>query len=348
MTETILVKLSKRIGTVVAILVASPVVFGHHSRAEYDQSAMVELEGEAVSVFWGNPHVIVELATTDENGEAVIWSLEGSAVSSQRRRGVTAGLIEVGDRVRVAGFASTRRAAHLLAEHMLLPDGLELLLGATREPRWSQEQLGASEWTVDPARAGTAQARGIFRVWSRGGGIWPWYFDEADQFELTEWAAERAAEWDPFEDNPLLDCTPPGMPALMGNPYPMEFLERDGDIEVRFEEFDVVRLIHMDGTEVGTEVPASPLGYSVGHWEADTLVVSTNRINWPHFGRIGIPQTEAVAVLERFTMFETEGRLDYELTITDPEVLAGSFVWEAPWVWRPGEVVGRYQCTVEE
>jgi len=348
MTETILVKLSKRIGTVVAILVTSPVVFGHHSPAEYDQSAVVELEGETVSVFWRNPHVILELATTDETGEPVIWSLEGAAVSSQRRRGVTEGLIEVGDRVRVAGFASTRRPEHLLVEHVLLPGGTELLLGSTREPRWSQQEVGSSAWTVDPARAGAAEARGIFRVWSRGPGIWPWYFREADEFELSDSAAAQAAQFDPFQDNPLLDCTPPGMPALMGNPYPMEFLERDGDIEVRFEEFDVVRLIHMDGAPGAADVAASPVGYSVGRWEGDSLVVTTNRINWPHFGRVGIPQSEAVEVVERFTVIGDEDRLDYELTITDPEVFTGAFTWEAHWIWRPGEVVGRYQCTVEE
>ena len=35
------------------------------------------------------------------------------------------------------------------------------------------------------------------------------------------------------------------------------------------------------------------------------------------------------------------------LTVTDPEILAGAFAWEGHWVWRPGEIVGRYACTVE-
>lgn len=333
-------------GLAVTFVIWTPVVLGHHSPVEYDRSTVVEFEGETVSVLWRNPHVIVEVATTDEAGEAVVWSLEGAAVSSQRRRGVTEGLVTVGDRVRVAGYPSTRRPEHMLVEHLLLPSGVELLLGSTREPRWSEREVGSSAWTVDPALASTDRASGIFRVWTRGR-VWPWYFREADEFELTDWAAARAAEFDPFEDNPLLDCTPPGMPALMGNPYPMEFVERDGAIEVRFEEFDVVRVIHMNGADGGRDVAASPLGHSVGRWEGDTLVVATDRINWPHFGRVGIPQSEAVEVVERFTVVDEADRLDYELMITDPEVFAGTVTWQAHYDWRPGEAVGRYECTVE-
>ena len=174
----------------------------------------------------------------------------------------------------------------------------------------------------------------------------PWYFREAEAFPLTEWVAARAAQFDPFEDNPLLDCTPSGMPALMGNPYPMRFVAGDGVIELRLEEFDVVRSMHMEEAD-SDAVPASPLGRSVGGWEGGTLVVMTDRIEWPHFGRIGIPQSAAVRVVERLTLGDAGARLDYALTVTDPETFAGAFTWEGHRVWRPGEVVGRYACTVE-
>lgn len=320
----------------------------HHSPAEYDQTQVVELQGEIVDVFWGNPHVLLQLLTVDGNGMQSTWELEGAAISSQRRRGVTPDLIDVGDQVRVAGFSSTRREYHLLAEHVLLPDGVELLLGSAREPRWSDTELGSSAWTVDPIKASTAEATGIFRVWSRGAGLWPWYFGELDEFRLTETARAVAAEFDPFEDNPLLDCTAPGMPALMGNPYPMEFVAVDGGIEMHHEEFDVVRMIHIGEGVTADGQPLSPLGYSVGEWQGSTLVVATSAINWPHFGRIGIPQTEAVEVVERFTVTDTDDRLDYELTITDPGTLLEPFTWQAFWVWRPGEEVSQYQCTVAE
>ena len=59
---------------------------GDHSSAEYDRSRLVELEGEAVSVLWRNPHVLIEVAVADAAGRPVLRNLEGAAVSSQRRR----------------------------------------------------------------------------------------------------------------------------------------------------------------------------------------------------------------------------------------------------------------------
>ena len=326
-----------------SLVVLSATVLGHHSMSEYDRGVVTEFEGEVLRVSWRNPHILLEVST-GEGGQETVWFLEGSAVSAQRRRGVTGGLIEVGDRVRVAGAPSTRRAQHMLVDHVLLPNGVELLVGGVREPRWSDSSVGGSAWTVDPEKAATAQGQGIFRVWSRD--VSTWYFRPPEAYRLTEGAAAAAAQWDEFEDNPLLDCTPPGMPGLMGNPYPMEFVEVDGNIELRFEEFDVVRTIHLGGGAQAANVALSPLGYSVGHWEDDTLVVQTSRINWPYFDRVGLPQSEDVEIQERFTAVEGGDALEYELTVTDPQTLLEPFIWHGRWAWRPGEEVNRYECTL--
>ncbi len=319
----------------------------HHSPAEFDQTTLVELEGIARDVSWRNPHILIELATRDSAGREAVWALEGAAVSNQRRRGVTAGMLNAGDVVRVAGYASTRRPSYMSVEHVLLPNGSELLVGSAREALWSDTPVGGQARILTAADAEAGLGSGIFRVWTRDVGYWPWFFRDPAEFELTDWAAAHVASFDQFEDNPLLDCTQPGMPALMGNPYPMEFIDRGDTIEVRFEEFDVVRTIHVANARNPADVAPSPLGYSVGSWEGDTLVVTTKRINWPHFGRVGMPQSEAVEVVERFAVRDADNRIDYSITMTDPEVFAGSLTWEAPYVWRRGETVGVYACTVE-
>jgi len=322
-------------------------VFAHHSPAEFDHSHLVELDGIAREVMWRNPHILIELATRDSAGREIAWTLEGAAVSNQQRRGVTAGMLKPGDVVRVAGYASMRRPAYMSVEHVLLPNGSELLVGAAREARWSDKPVGGAARALSVGDDATGPGRGIFRVWTRDVGYWPWFFRDPAEFELTDWAAAHVAAFDQFEDNPLLDCTKPGMPALMGNPYPMEFIDHGDTIEVRFEEFDVVRTIHVGNVRDPADVAPSPLGYSVGHWDGDALIVTTTRINWPHFGRVGMPQTEGVRVVERFAVRDAENRIDYSITMTDPEVFAGSLIWEAPYVWRAGEAVGVYACTVE-
>ena len=230
------------------------------------------------------------------------------------------------------------------AEHLFLPGDIELLVGFSREARGPGTVIGLESGVLDPARVAAAEGDGILRVWSRDVG--PWYFRTPSEYPVTAEAAAVAADWNDLEDNPILRCEPPGMPPLMGNPYPMEFVDRGNIIELRFEEFDAVREIHLDG-DVPAGHRASPMGYSTGSWEDDALVVSTTRINWPFFNRFGISQTEAVEVRERFELADGDATLLYELTVTDPGTLTEPYVWNGRWIWRPGEVVDRYDCTLE-
>jgi hypothetical protein len=259
---------------------------------------------------------------------------------------VTGDRIAIGDVVRVAGWPSTRRERYLQVNHVLLPDGVELLVGGAREPRWSGRTAGGAA-VVDTKKATAALGDSMFRIWSQGTGAW--FFAGRSNYQLTRSAAAAVAKWDDIADNPLTRCVAPGMPALMGNPYPMEFVQVGKDIELRFEEFDALRKIHMDvGVARPASVPLSPLGYSVGRWEGKTLVVDTSRINWPYFDRSGAPQTVNVAINERFTVVQNGNRLDYVMTVNEPASLVKPFVWNAYFVWKPGEAINPYECTLEE
>ena len=118
-----------------ALLALPGAIFAHHSTSEYDQSEMVEVEGIVAQKFWKNPHVIFHIATT-QGGQEVEWVIEGSSVSGQNRRGITSDLINEGDRVTVAGYASTRRENNMNMRHILLANGQELMLSGNAEPRW--------------------------------------------------------------------------------------------------------------------------------------------------------------------------------------------------------------------
>lgn len=332
--------------TALALYALPMCVFAHHSMAEFDREVTLELEGELVDVLWRNPHVLLWLSTTDENGAETTWELESNAVSAQRRRGITGELVQAGQRVRVAGSPSTRRDTYLQVHNVLLPDGVELLMGGGRIARWSENTIGGDPWNVDPAKAAAAEGEGIFRVWSRAVGTW--YFGaQQGGYRLTPEAAAASAAWDDIYDNPIMDCIPPGMPALMGNPYPMEFVQAGDVIELRFEEFDMVRRIHLDSAAEPADAAASPLGYSVGRWADDTLMVTTTRINWHYFDRVGAPQSPDVVIEEAIRAVDDGERLEYLMTVTNPSTLLEPYVWEGAWEWRRGEEVGRYDCTLE-
>jgi len=339
----------KLAGTTVAAALAalSFSVAAHHSMSEFDRSEVTEVEGVVSKVSWRNPHILLEVTQTDPSGAEAIWYLEGSAVSAQRRRGLTGDEISVGDAVRVAGWSSTRRDNYVQVNHILMPNGVELLVGGVQKPRWADKSLGGERDVLDAARVAAATGNGIFRIWSQGSQAW--FFTGRSNYKLNAATAAAAAAWDDIADNPVIECVAPGMPALMGNPYPMEFKQVGANIELQFEEFDQLRVIHMgDNVADPKAVPTSPLGYSVGHWEGDTLVVDTSRVSAPYFNRAGAPQTENVKINERFTVQEGGNRLEWIMTVDEPATLAEPFVFNGYFVWKPGEAINPYECTLEE
>ena len=206
-------------------------------------------------------------------------------------------------------------------------------------------------WRV--AGDGSRPDLGIFRVWSHTRTIarlFPEVTDPAvdiNAYPLTAAARAQLAEFDRSTDNPTANCVPKGMPTIMEAPYPIEFVrEVSGDILLKLEEYDLTRYIYMR-TDVARELTQpSPLGFSVGRWEGPALVVTTTRISWPFFSQLGIRQSPAVAIVERFTPTADGSRLDYEMTVTDPATFTRPVELTQHWLWLPSVTLLPYECTV--
>lgn len=321
-------------------------VSAHHSTAEFDQSTMVIVEGIVTEVSWRNPHVMIQLESA--GGGARHYELEGMSVSALRRVGLERQMLEPGDRISAAGFASTRTEGLMLLQTLLMPDGKEVLLRRNAAPQFDEAARRYAQVEFDNAQVAAAreQADGIFRVWTWGRAErgW-WFFSGPERFPLTEAGLASLDGYDEYTDNPVLKCIAPGMPSTMGNPYPISFSRDGDDIVYRGEEFDIVRRIHMNA-EVPDDIEPSPLGYSVGRWDGETLVVQTTHINSPYFNRVGVRQSAEVTVDETFAVSEDGNRLDWTIAVTDPSTLTEPWRWGAHWNWAPGEEVGSYDCTI--
>ena len=328
-----------RFVTVMAALACLPATASaHHSRAEFSDSAL-ELEGNLIDVSWRNPHPLFRLRSVNENGEEEVWRLEayGNALTLHRT-GVTGDLFTAGSHVRVFGRVSNRRDRVMLTSHVQLNDGTEAVLEYEAGPHWSAKHVGGRDsWIIDEdvLRRAAGENKGIFRVWSlprRG-------LEEA-HYPFNEAAIGARAAWDPL-DNHLSRCEPPGMSSIMRNPQRYEFIEDGDNILVRAQFFNVERTIHMQDAAVPEDQPASRLGYSVGHWEGNTLVIETTRINWPYLDFNGTPQSEDIRVNERFTLSDDQSRLDFHMTITDPAFLTEPATFDRYWASVPGVQVCR-------
>jgi len=345
------------------VILLAPAASAHHSRAHYTGD-LRELQGEVVRMRWGNPHTAVMLETVTEAGEAMTWRIDFLGTSGLSRE-----TLQVGQRLTLAGLESSQGPGDLLATNVMLPDGNELLLGAV-EPFWSNDlEPAAGPSRVDTLVDGLAENRGLFRVWSPPAEDWNRYIRLQHSYYFQESEAERAriwsqaifgawrsepytdeaiaarADWDPY-DNFATRCEPEGMPRLMMNPHPFEFVDEGERIRLRSELYDIDRIIHMDATLAPEIVAPSSLGFSVGRWDGETLVVGTTRVNWPWLDNSGTPQSQAVAFEERFTVSADQTRLDYRLTITDPATFTEPAVYDRHWVALVGASIRTYGCQV--
>jgi hypothetical protein len=92
---------------------------------------------------------------------------------------------------------------------------------------------------------------------------------------------------------------------------------------------DVTRTIFTDGRGLPEEMNPTWLGYSVGHWEGDTLVVTTAGFNdrtWLDF--VGHPHSEALRITERFHRRDF-GHMDFEMTVEDPKTFVRPITFRA-------------------
>lgn len=335
----------RRLVSIFILSLAPILALGHHSNAEYDTTEVRELEGEVASVSWRNPHVELTLRIENADGTESIWDLEAQDVNSLSRRGLDGSLINVGDIVRVAGHASTRRENNMSITNVLLSSGTEISIRGNPQPRWSTEHIGFVRTSVEEALAAAGEGEGVFRVWMSAapGGF-------SAQLPLTSTARAAQAGWDPADD-PTMQCISSGMPAAMrlSPPHPIDLTDQGDTIVLRVELFDIVRTIHMNVEADAGGQAATPLGYSVGHWEGDSLVVRTTNVSWPYFDHLGsIPQSDAVEMTEWFTVSDDGNQLVYDLLVIDSatftQPVSGRWIMN----WRPDLVVEPYECIAGE
>ena len=325
----------------------------HHSaRVAYDMNRVVEFQGTITTVAWQNPHVRFGIRTLDAEGEPVDWNVESIPVTRLARVGITPELFNIGDTITVAGFPPRRPVRDFYAINLLLQDGREVLLD-TPEPRWTNNTIGTGR-DETPGTAGADPALGIFRVWSTDGSLLATetrFLTEGGDlaYPLTDRARAAQAVHDPLTPgNPFLGgCTPKGMPLIMQQPNPIEFIDKGDWIELRMEEYDTVREISLPERVLQERQVPTLLGHSFGHWEGNTLVVETGGISWPYFDQWGLMQSEAMQTVERFTLDAAGSKLDYELIVTDPALFTEPVTLTKSWRWIPGDQVLPFNCIEE-
>jgi hypothetical protein len=121
------------------------------------------------------------------------------------------------------------------------------------------------------------------------------------------------------DDPATFGCLPQGPRFNKSAALPVKIVQTPQLLVILSEDL-TYRQIFLDGRSLPVNPDPSFMGYSVGHWEDDTLVVETigfKERTWLDLS--GLPHTEALHIIERIRR-TTFGYLEIEETITDPAV----------------------------
>jgi hypothetical protein len=126
-------------------------------------------------------------------------------------------------------------------------------------------------------------------------------------------------------ESPLSHCLPEGMPLIEMAPAPYKIVQTPGLTAMLYERDTTFRQVYTDGRKLPDDPQPTWLGYSVGKWDGDSLVVDTTGFNdrgW--LDARGHTHSEALHLTERFHRVDF-GHMEVQLTIDDPKTYTRPF-----------------------
>ena len=181
------------------------------------------------------------------------------------------------------------------------------------------QAMNTANWNILPHSAGPgpASALGAITAEPPGEGI----VEGAALPYLPEAAAKQKENFKHrWTEDPEAKCYMPGVPRANYLPYPFQIVQGKDKILMTYSFAGAVRTVRFG--DPGKAPADSWMGWSVAHWEGDTLVVDVTSFNdqtW--FDRAGNFHSDALHVVERYTPRGLDV-LDYEATIEDPKTFA--------------------------
>lgn len=187
------------------------------------------------------------------------------------------------------------------------------------------------------------------------GGLWEITrgrtFNTNTQQSLTPEYAQMAQEYaaaqarGDIEDTPAANCVPNGVPGIMTQPYPIEFLFTPGKITILIEAYSQWRQIFTDGRDHPEDPDLTFNGHSIGHWEGNTLVVDTVGFTTDTaIGRsFGVRHSDKMRIVERIWL-EEQDLLVIETTIHDPQALTEPWTFNTAYARHPDWTLAEYIC----
>jgi hypothetical protein len=178
---------------------------------------------------------------------------------------------------------------------------------------------------------------------------------------MTDEGARRAARWtaltaDTYQHESATDLTPYDRcitRGVLGSTFPniyntgIQIMQVPGAVILRYEMVHETRIVPLDGRPHLAPALRSYMGDPRGYWDGTTLVVDTTNFNGRtgSYGRNGNgnPTSDALHLVERFTLLSAN-RLQYEVTVSDPQTWTKSWTVRLPLSRNDGYGMYEYAC----
>jgi hypothetical protein len=223
-------------------------------------------------------------------------------------------------------------------------DGLSPTPPSPATPPASSGPASATQGRANaPAQGQGGRGRGPGRnVFGNVGGSTP-----EGEAPYQPWAAELVKKRmaDNSKDNPDAHCLPMGIMQLDSHPYPKKIIQTPTELIVIYEASGTtIREVYLDGRTLPKDSEPWWNGYSVGHWDGDTLVVETTGLmddGWLDVR--GSPLTSAAKLTERFRRLNY-GYLEIKVTIDDPKAYTKPFTADVYSRIMPTSQLSEFVC----
>ena len=219
--------------------------------------------------------------------------------------------------IRLKQFTFTAAAALILAT---LPAAGQTF-PAYRAPRFPGTEnpdlngiwqaVNAADWDLEPHAAGPSpfpSLLGAIAAEPAGQGVveggqipyQPWARDRKNENFKQRFTHPTSLQINEAAGDPEAKCYLPGVPRATYMPFPFRLVQSSKQVLIAYEFASASRIVYMDRKP---KIPADAwMGWSVGHWEGDTLVIDvTSQVDRTWFDRAGNFHSDALHVVERYT-----------------------------------------------
>lgn len=159
-------------------------------------------------------------------------------------------------------------------------------------------------------------------------------------------ALAKAKQWKPEDEMTLARvCAAPSLVYAIQGPFAFEIYQTKELIVFKYEYFDQVRIVFMDGRKHPPEdAPHSKVGHSVGHWDGNELVIDTTHFSPATITNNGLDHSDKIHTVERYKLSADGKTLMATQWFEDKETLDNNGARFIEWTKKPGEYVYPYDC----